>query len=107
MQVICVKLIYPNTLGSIEGIRRKTVSISQHDQVVTVSSHFAVSNVLSKDVTLPKEMGGFMTYKTPAASHSRLQSILLREIDWPSWKLLDQTRQKIWDWWIREALYAH
>src|SRR5882724_7267250 len=73
MQVICIKLIYLNSPGSIEGIRRKMISISQCDQVVTISSHFAIGDVLSKDIALPEEMGGFMAYKTPATSHSRSQ----------------------------------
>src|SRR5882724_4638442 len=95
MGVICIKLIYPNFPGLIQRVWRKTISISQHDQVVTVSSHFSVSDVLSEDVALPEEMGGFVTYKSPAASYYRLQSILPREVGWPSWKLLDRTGQKI------------
>ena len=89
MQVICIKLIYPNFPGSIEGVQRKMISISQHDQVVTISSHFAIGNVLSKDITLPEEMGGFMADKTPATSHSRSWSIWPREVGWSSQKLLD------------------
>jgi len=66
--------------------------------------HFAVSDVLSEDITLHEEMGGFMTYKT-LLLHSRLQLILPREVGWSGQKLLDQTSQKIWDWQMREALY--
>ena len=88
MGVICIKLIYPNFPGPIDRVWRKMISISQHDQVVTVSSHFAISDVLSEDA-LPEEMGGFLTYKAPAASYSRPQSVLPREVGWPSWKLLD------------------
>jgi len=80
MQVICVKLIYPNSPALIDGVWRKTISISQHDQVVTISSHFAIGFVLSEDISLPEKMGGFVAYKTPATSHSRSQFILPREV---------------------------
>src|SRR5882724_6470204 len=60
MGVICIKLIYPDFPGPIERVWRKMISISQHDQVVTILSHFAIIDVLSEDVALPKEMGGFV-----------------------------------------------
>jgi len=89
MRVICIKLIYLNSPGLIEGVWRKMISVSQCDQVVTILSHFAISDVLREDIALPEEMGGFMTYKTPATSHSRSWSILPREVGWSGQKLLD------------------
>ena len=34
MQVICIKLIYPNFPGSIEGVQRKMIPFPKCDQVV-------------------------------------------------------------------------
>ena len=64
-------------------------SISQHDQVITISFHFAISDILSENIALLEEMGGFVAYKTPATSHPGSQSILPREVDWTGWNLLD------------------
>ena len=79
---------------------------SQNDQVVTISSHFAIGDILSKDITLPEEMGGFVAYTTPATSYSRSQSILPREVGWSGWNLVDWSSQKILNQQMREVLHA-
>jgi len=97
MQVICIKLIYPNFPGSIEGVQRKMISISQHDQVVTISSHFAIGKIVTEQgySHCLEEMGGFMAYKTPDTSHSRSQSILPREVVLSIWEAVGLNFQQL------------
>src|SRR5882724_8614383 len=50
-----------------------------------ISTLLLFSQIGKPVLDIPKEMCGFVTYQTPAASYSRPWLILSREVGWPTW----------------------
>src|SRR5882724_7848133 len=96
MRVIRVKFIHSSFPRPVKRVGRKTVPISQCDQVIAVPGHFAVRNILRENIALPEEMSCFMAYKTPAAPDSWSWLILPGETGRTGRKLLDRTGRKDW-----------